>query len=151
MKIAVTSQNFRTVTPHAGRTRRFLLYNVAEDGTVAECGRLDLPRELAMHEFRGEGSHPLDDVDVIIAGSFGEGFARRLAARGIHVVATDQADPLAAVRDYLAQPVRTAVAQPVSPGHRGLGRHQHQHHHAHRHQHQHREGCGHCHEGASAD
>lgn len=24
MKIAVTSQNFRTITPHAGRTRRFL-------------------------------------------------------------------------------------------------------------------------------
>jgi len=26
MKIAVASQNFRTVTPHAGRTRRFLVY-----------------------------------------------------------------------------------------------------------------------------
>ncbi|MEW8693532.1 MAG: nitrogen fixation protein, partial [Candidatus Thiodiazotropha endolucinida] len=26
MKIAVTSQNFRTITQHAGKTRRFLIY-----------------------------------------------------------------------------------------------------------------------------
>jgi hypothetical protein len=28
MKIAVTSQNFSTITGHAGRARRFLMYDI---------------------------------------------------------------------------------------------------------------------------
>ena len=28
MRIGVTSQNFRTITGHAGKTRRFLIYDV---------------------------------------------------------------------------------------------------------------------------
>ena len=103
MKIAVTSQNFRTVTPHAGRTRRFLVYEAAEGGEPVEVERLDLPKELAIHEFHAEGPHPLDAVDVVIAGSFGEGFATRLATRGIVAVATAKADPLEAVKEYLAR------------------------------------------------
>ena len=35
MKIAVTSQNFRTITPHAGTTRRFLVYEAAEGGELS--------------------------------------------------------------------------------------------------------------------
>ena len=101
MKIAVTSQNFRTITPHAGRTRRFLVYEATEGGEPVEVDRLDLPKELSMHEFHADGPHPLDAVDVIIAGSFGEGFATRIAARGIVAVATDLTYPIEAVKEYL--------------------------------------------------
>lgn len=104
MKIAVTSQNFRTVTPHAGRTRRFLVYRAEPAGEPGEIDRLDLPKELAMHEFHQDGPHPLNTVDVIIAGSFGDGFARRMARRGIRAVTTEKADPKEAVRDFLAHP-----------------------------------------------
>jgi predicted Fe-Mo cluster-binding NifX family protein len=102
MKIAVTSQNFRTVTPHAGRTRRFLVYRPEPAGEPVEIDRLDLPKEMAMHEFHQNGPHPLDTVDVVIAGSFGDGFARRMAKRGITAVTTDKTDPVDAVRDFLA-------------------------------------------------
>ena len=81
MKIAGTSQYFHTVTPHAGRTRRFLVYETTEGAEPVEVDRLDLPKELSMHEFHADSPHPLDAVDVIIAGSFGEGFATRMAAR----------------------------------------------------------------------
>jgi len=104
MKIAVTSQNFRTVTPHAGRTRRFLVYRAEPAAEPVEIDRLDLPKEMAMHEFHQDGPHPLDTVDVVIAGSFGDGFARRMAKRGIKAATTDKTDPLAAVRDFLAHP-----------------------------------------------
>lgn len=102
MKLAVTSQNFRTVTPHAGRTRRFLVYEAQPGQEPREVDRLDLPKELSFHEFHEPGPHPLDGVDIVIAGSFGEGFAARTAARGIVAVKTDETDPLAAVKAYLA-------------------------------------------------
>jgi predicted Fe-Mo cluster-binding NifX family protein len=106
MKIAVTSQNFRTITPHAGRTRRFLLYRAEPAAEPVEIERLDLSKDMAMHEFHEDGPHPLDTVDVLIAGSFGEGFARRMAKRGVRAVTTDKTDPLEAVRDFLARPDR---------------------------------------------
>src|SRR5512134_1644590 len=125
MKIAVTSQNFRTITPHAGKTRRFLVYEAAEGGEPIEVDRLDLPKELSMHEFHGDSPHPLDAVDVIIAGSFGEGFATRMAVRGIVAVATDLTDPVEAVKEYLARlqsggeaPVGTACGCGHGHGHR---------------------------------
>jgi predicted Fe-Mo cluster-binding NifX family protein len=116
MKIAVTSQNFRIITPHAGRTRRFLVYEAAAGGEPVEVDRLDLPKELSMHEFHAKGLHPLDAVDVIIAGSFGEGFAARLEARGIAVVATELTDPIEAVKEYLARdPSLVAKLPPGRP------------------------------------
>ena len=132
MKIAVTSQNLRTITPHAGRTRRFLVYEVAEGGEPVEVDRLDLPKELSMHEFHADGPHPLDAVDVIIAGSFGEGFATRMAARGIVAVATDLTDPVEAVKEYLARlqsggepPAGTACGRGHGHGHARWHSHAH--------------------------
>lgn len=77
----------------------------SDSGHPVEIGRLDLPKELSVHEFRGRGPHPLDAVDVVIAGSFGEGFALRMAARGVAVASTGLTDPVEAVREYLARPV----------------------------------------------
>jgi predicted Fe-Mo cluster-binding NifX family protein len=143
MKIAVTSQNFRTITPHAGRTRRFLVYEAAvEGGEPVELARLDLPQDMAMHDFRGDGPHPLDAMDVVIAGSFGEGFAARMASRGITVVATGLTDPLAAVNDVLTR-LRAGdqAFLGAACGHGHSHSHGHGHHHAHRHAHGHQHGA----------
>jgi predicted Fe-Mo cluster-binding NifX family protein len=136
MKIAVTSQNYRTITPHAGRTRRFLVYEPADGAEPVEVDRLDLPKALSMHEFHGKGPHPLDAVDVIIAGSFGEGFAARMKRRGIIAVATDLSDPVEAVKEYLARR-QTGSEAPAGAAceceHGGGHAHQHAHAHGHRH------------------
>ena len=100
MKIGVTSQNFRTITGHAGKTRRFLIYEPGDTGDPVEVDRLDLPREMAMHEFRGE-HHPVFGLDVLITGGCGEGFVRRLAQQGVQVIATGETDPLTAVKQVL--------------------------------------------------
>lgn len=138
MKIAVTSQNFRTITPHAGGTRRFLVYEATEGGEPVEVDRLDLPKELSMHEFHADGPHPLDAVDVIIAGSFGEGFATRIAARGIVAVATDLTDPIEAVKEYLAR--LQSGGEPPAGMACGCG-HGHGHRYRHAHAHGHRHGA----------
>lgn len=101
MKIGVTSQNFRTITGHAGKTRRFLVYEAGMDGSVQEAERLDLPKEMSMHEFRG-GGHPLDALDVLVTGGCGQGFMRRMATRGVRVIATGETDPAKAVDGVVA-------------------------------------------------
>lgn len=95
-KVAVTSQNFRTITGHAGKSRRFLVYSKSNSEQWEEIDRFDLPKEMSMHEFKGE-KHPLDDLDVIITGSCGAGFVRRMQSRGVEVYATSETDPVKAV------------------------------------------------------
>ncbi len=125
MKIAVTSQNFRTITPHAGKTRRFLVYEIDPSGEVIEGERLDLDKMMTMHEFQGnQDAHPLDEMDVIISGSAGAGFVQRLHARGVRVVVTGETDPMQAIADL--QNDRIKPPAPHSCNH-------HNHHHSHTH------------------
>ncbi|MBR0564776.1 nitrogen fixation protein [Azoarcus sp. L1K30] len=123
MRVAVTSQNFRTVTAHAGKARRFLIYDVSNPCSPREVERLDLPMEMSFHEFRGV-QHPIDGVDAIVTGGAGEGFVARMGQRGIEVVMCGEDDPLQAVKDYLGGTVK-----PVPPGdhddHHHRGDHQH--------------------------
>jgi predicted Fe-Mo cluster-binding NifX family protein len=100
MKIGVTSQNFRTITGHAGKTRRFLVYE-SRQSEIRELERLDLPKEMSMHEFRGD-RHPLDSFDVLITASCGQGFVQRMGAKGVRVIATGETDPMKAVTAVVA-------------------------------------------------
>ena len=134
MKIAVSSQNFGTVTAHAGKARRFIVFDLATPCTPREVERLDLPRELALHEYRGL-DHPLFAMDAVITGGAGDGFVRRLGARGIEVVLTGETDPLQAVHDYVA-----GIVKPPLPHEHG---HEHEHAHAHGHGHTHAQDHAH--------
>lgn len=102
MLIAVVSQDFRTVTAHAGKSRRFLVFKVAPCRAPLEVDRLDLPKDQSILEFKGEGAHPLDVADVVIAGSAGAGFIARMEARGIRTVTTTETDPVIAIARLLA-------------------------------------------------
>jgi predicted Fe-Mo cluster-binding NifX family protein len=102
MLIAVTSQNFRTVTGHAGRARRFIVFDGDGSAPAREVGRLDLDAEMAIHGYDPQAGHPLDSMQALITGGAGEGFVRNLAARGVMVVATPETDPLRAVEAFFA-------------------------------------------------
>jgi predicted Fe-Mo cluster-binding NifX family protein len=100
-RIAVTSQNFRTITPHAGRTRRFLIYRGAPGGYPELVDRLDLPKEQALHDWGNKDGHPIFDMDVVLCGTCGRNFVAKLAKRGVEAFPTDETDPETAVRAYL--------------------------------------------------
>lgn len=147
MRIAVASQNFRTVSGHAGKTRRFLVFEAGPGQPAQEVERFDLPREMAMHDFHGEGPHPLDTVDAVIAASAGDGFARRMAARGVLAAVTEEPDPGRAVEALLEQMRQNP---PIPDFHLGLRQHHHHahggcggndDHDAHDHHHGHSDGC----------
>jgi predicted Fe-Mo cluster-binding NifX family protein len=107
MRIGVTSQNFRTITGHAGKARRFLIFEAAGTEPPQETGRIDLPKEMSLHEYHGD-DHPVFDMDVVITAGCGARFVERLAARGVRVFATSETDPQTAA-------AAVAAGRPLPP------------------------------------
>jgi predicted Fe-Mo cluster-binding NifX family protein len=101
MKIGITSQNWRTITGHAGKARRVLVYAPGVDGRPVEVERIDLPKEMSMHECHAE-DHPFYALDALITASCGNGFVKRMAEHGVRVFATSKSDPESAAADLLA-------------------------------------------------
>jgi predicted Fe-Mo cluster-binding NifX family protein len=107
MRIGVTSQNFRTITGHAGKTRRFLIYEADGHSEPREVERLDLPKEMSLHAYHGE-DHPIYGLQVVITAGCGAGFAQRLTRRGVRVVTTSHTDPSSAA-------AAVAAGRPLPP------------------------------------
>lgn len=125
MKIAITSQNRREITEHAGRCRKFWIYDIEAQQTRSK-ELLELPIEQTFHESSPQAPHPLDGVAVLISGGMGQGMLRRLAAKGIVGIVTAEKDPDAAVAAWLAGRLATLGAEQGC--HHGHG---HDHHHDH--------------------
>ena len=136
MKIAVASQNRRTIMEHAGRCRNFWIYETEQDKVVRK-ELLELPKEQSFHDSSPHASHPLDEVQVLIAGGMGHGLSHRLTHKGIVGVVTPETDPDRAVAAYLDGSL--AVLSP--------GSHDHDHGHGHGHGPGHGHGHGHGHGG----
>jgi predicted Fe-Mo cluster-binding NifX family protein len=126
VKIAVTSQNRRTITEHAGKCRKFWIYAI-EQGQVVGKELLELPIEQSFHESSPHEPHPLDVVQVLMTAGMGAGLQRRLAAKGITALMTAETDPDQAVAAYLQGTLE------IGAGSCDHGAHQHQHPHHHHH------------------
>jgi hypothetical protein len=87
-----------------------MIYCENSTGDLDLCDRLDLPKEMSLHEFNGT-EHPLFDLDVLITASCGNGFMRKLAQHEVTVLQTSETDPLAAVK-LLAAGERLPAAEP---------------------------------------
>ncbi|MFW5679173.1 MAG: NifB/NifX family molybdenum-iron cluster-binding protein, partial [Pseudomonadota bacterium] len=96
--VAVASQNGREVTPHAGRTRKFLLFAATAEGGVEEVGRFELPKTMALHGWPHGRPHPLFAFDAVVAASAGEGVRRRLGGAGVAVVVVEPTDAATAAK-----------------------------------------------------
>ena len=101
MKIAVTSQNKRQITGHAGKCRKFWIYSI-EEHRIQDKTLLELSKEQSFHESSLHQPHPLDEVQVLISAGIGTGLKQRLASKGIiPVVTVEGSDPDVAVNTYL--------------------------------------------------
>lgn len=109
MRIAVTSQDFMTVTGHPGRASRFIVFEAHGVQPAAEVERLDLDDSMTIHGFDPRAMHPLDRMDVLITAGAGEGLVRRMVARGVQVVLTDENEPIRAVEAYLSGNIKLAT------------------------------------------
>jgi predicted Fe-Mo cluster-binding NifX family protein len=98
MKIAIASKDFTEVSSHAGQTRHWLVYDSDASDTPQ---RVSLEKEQLIHYFKDDGPHPLDGVEVVIAGSAGDGFIRHMAKRGAEVLLTGEKDAARALAAVL--------------------------------------------------
>ncbi|OAN49896.1 NifB/NifX family molybdenum-iron cluster-binding protein [Magnetospirillum moscoviense] len=113
MKIAVASADFTKVSGHAGRARKWLVFTVAEDGTVAGPERVEFGADQVFHHHPDDQPHPLDGTTVLIAQSAGDGFLKHMAKRGIEAVLTAETDPRAAIDGFLAAKLPPPKARPI--------------------------------------
>ena len=127
MKIAVTSQNRKTVTGHAGKCRKFWIFDV-EGRVVMGKQLLELSLEQSFHESPHDQPHPLDGVNVLISGGMGFGLQNRLKQKGIVALATSETDPDQAVALWLEGTLPEATEDAHDHDH-----HDHGHHHHHDH------------------
>jgi hypothetical protein len=105
MKIAIATKDWETVSGHAGKARCWLLYELApglEAANLPAPQRIELTKDQVLHHFRDEGPHPLDGVEIAVAGSAGDGFIRHMQKRGAEVLLTGETDPAAALARILA-------------------------------------------------
>ncbi|ABD07160.1 conserved hypothetical protein [Rhodopseudomonas palustris HaA2] len=100
MKIAIPTSDWVTVSGHAGQARQWLLYDLAGhrgDAPLPAPTRVELTKEQLPHYFKDDGPHPLDGVELIVAGSAGDGFVRHMKKRGADVLLTGETDPATAI------------------------------------------------------
>jgi len=100
MRIAVTSQNRLTVTGHAGRCQRFLVYEL-EGGVTTSRALVEVDEAQTLHQHH-ELPPGLGRLDAFITGGMGQGLFARLTALGITPVVTSETAPDAAVAGLLA-------------------------------------------------
>lgn len=105
MKIAIATQDFLHVSGHAGQSRTWLLYDLTDhraDKLLPPPLRIELEKEQVLHHFQDDAPHPLDGVDIIVAGSAGDGFIRHMMKRGAQVLLTGETDPTLALTKIMA-------------------------------------------------
>ena len=104
MKIAVTSQNRTTITGHAGKCRKFWIFEI-KNQQVQNKQLLELPREQSYHESAHTvdltTQNPLDEIHVLITAGIGQGLRNRLQRKNIQAIATSETDPDCAVAAWL--------------------------------------------------
>lgn len=119
MKIAVSTEDGKTICGHLGRCKLFLIYEVKDGQIVSKELREVTPvhgadethKEHHMHgghhaEGHHHGSHrgvidALSDTSAVITNGMGAHFASALESAGINAVITGERDPETAVKAYL--------------------------------------------------
>ena len=124
MRIAVTSQNRKTITGHGGKCRKFRIYEIDDKKNIISKTLLELTLQQTFHESHGAGPYPLDGTNVLLCGGAGQGFIRRLKSMGIEGIVTPETDPDSAVAAYLGGTLKLGQAE----SHEGHGDHHHDHH-----------------------
>ncbi|MGE4281035.1 MAG: NifB/NifX family molybdenum-iron cluster-binding protein [Magnetospirillum sp.] len=114
MKIAVASSDFQSVSGHAGRAKKWLIYSVDENAQISAAQRIELPSDQVIHYVEESGGpHPLDGIDVVITLSAGDGFVKHMEKRGAQVAMTAEKDAAKAVHDFLTQTLSDPKPRPI--------------------------------------
>ena len=133
--VAVTSQNKKDITGHAGHCRVFYMYSIENDEIIKK-DLLELKKEEVLHEILHADKpvrSELFDADIMLTGGIGGGAVQKLATHNVACYIVEEKDPDVAI-EKLIKGVLEAYA-PVS--HKGGCNCGHDHGHGHHHNHHH--------------
>ena len=150
IKVAITSQNKRTITKHAGECRNFLIYTIEDEKVISkEVLSLESNRTLkyTFHEDPSEiPFNPIYETDILLSGSIGKSGVNKLTMNNVAAYVIQEKDPDVAIEKLLNGTLQ--AFEPVASKHHNHDDHHEHHHH---HEHSHSEGgcggggCGHHH------
>ena len=127
--VAITSQNKKTVTKHAGECRNYLVYTIDNDSIIDKKVLELQDNEILKYTFHEDKSanpkNLLFDVDFLLTGSIGHGGVNKLAKQNVTAYIIKEKDPEIAI-DKLMKGTLEAFA-PVSHNKGGCGHHHHHH------------------------
>lgn len=118
MRIAVTSQNRKSITGHAGKCSKFFVYS-AEPGQPIARQLIEIDKEQSMHHSHTQ-PQALGAIDVLVSGGMGDGLKGRLQQSGIQVIVTAETDPdhvVAAILDNRVDTLAQAETHHCSCNH----------------------------------
>jgi len=141
IKVAITSQNKRTVTKHAGECRNFLIYTIEDEKVTAKDVLSLEPDKTLKYTFHEDPSEipfsPIYDMDILLSGSIGKSGVNKLAMNNVAAYVIQEKDPDVAIEKLLNGTLE--AFEPVSSRHHDHDHHGHHHHHEHSHS---GGGCG---------
>lgn len=118
MKIALASQNRRSLTAHAGKCRHFFIVDTDRPDILQSR---ELPLSQVLHVWSGEGTHFLEGIELLVAASIGSGVVEKLSRRGIRALATPERELSRIVEKLIDNslptiPIRTEADARSQPG-----------------------------------
>ena len=144
-KVAVTVQNKRSISEHAGRCKNYLIYTI-DDLEITNKYLLELSEEETLHNLFHNSNNSesiLFDMNIILTRGIGNGAINKLASHNVVCLKINEKDPDLAI-EKLINGTLEAYA-PISVESCGCNcgghKHNHDHHHNHEHGHQHHHGC----------
>ncbi|MCU7940060.1 MAG: nitrogen fixation protein [gamma proteobacterium symbiont of Bathyaustriella thionipta] len=116
MKVAITSQNRKTITSHAGKCRKFWIVEI-ENNEVINKELLELAIEQSFHSSSPFEPHPFDTINILVTGGMGNGLVQRLSAKGIQGLVTSETDLDKAISALLAGTLKHEADKPHDQHH----------------------------------
>ena len=104
MKIAVTSQNIGSVTAHAGRCRKFWVYELPKGSADMNKQFIELEIDETLHSMTSQLPAKLSGINVLITANLGDSLKMKLLKVGVTThLSTDDDTPDNALLNYLAK------------------------------------------------
>lgn len=132
-KVAITSQDKKTITGHAGKCRNFYIYTIDKKGKF-EKDLINLTNEETLHHaFQDDSSSKsnnyLYDMDIILTQSMGQGAILKLASQNVTVYTIQETDPEVAIKKLIEGTLEAYAPVSNHKSHTSCNCGGHHHHH----------------------